>query len=151
MKPFNFRLQPLLKLRRQTEEQKKRVVGNLLAQINHQQQQALQLGTELKRQGQILTQRVAQGNVDLPWIAAYRTFVVQTRKAINAHVQQVAQIQQNLTQARAELAHAAQQTKILEKLKEKRRQRYHHQLKRLEANQQDEVAAHIFLRATKTA
>ena len=151
MKPFNFRLEPLLRLRRQTEEQKKRAVADLIARINHQQQQALQLDAELKRQGELLKQKVAQGSVDLQWIAFYRTFVVQTRKAISVHVQRVAGIQQRLTQARAELAHAAQQCKILEKLREKRKQRYQLQQKRVDANMQDEVAANIFLRKNRTA
>jgi len=61
MKKFRFRLQPLLRLRKQQEDQKKRVVGALLTQINDLQKQAL----ELKHQSQKLAERVRERTAEL--------------------------------------------------------------------------------------
>ena len=144
MKKFNFRLQSLLRLRKQQEDDKKRVVGNLLTQINEQQQQALQMSQSIKTQGEKLKEQYASGCVDLDWVSHYYRFVSHTRMAINQRILNVTEIQKKLTVARRELAEAAKQTKILDKLKEKQRKRYDRKLKLLENAQTDEIGANTF-------
>jgi len=144
VKKFNFRLQPLLRLRKQQEDDKKRVVGNLLAQINEQQQQALELSQNIKTQGDKLKEQYAAGCVDLEWVSHYYRFVSHTRMAINQRILNVTEIQKKLTVARNELAEAAKQMKILEKLKEKQKKRYDRKLKQMENAQTDEIGANAF-------
>ena len=146
MKKFSFRLQPVLKLREQQEEQKKRAVGILQNEIAEQQRQALAMAEVVKEQGQILKDHFFRGNVDVNWISYYQGYVSNMQRNIAEKINNVAQVQKKLVKARAELAEAAKQTKIIEKLKEKRKQRYDKQLQRRETFEQDELANNMFYR-----
>jgi len=146
MKKFSFRLQPVLKLREQQEEQKKRAVGILQNEIAEQQRQALAMAQMVKEQGQILKHNFSQGKVDVNWISYYQCYVSNMQRNIAEKINNVAQVQKKLIKARAELAEAAKQTKIIEKLKEKRKQRYDKQLQRRETLEQDELANNMFYR-----
>ncbi|MBN1436468.1 MAG: flagellar export protein FliJ [Sedimentisphaerales bacterium] len=151
MKKFEFRLQTLLKLREQVEGQKKRVVAELVQQINQQQQEALELNAAMREQGEILKKQRASGQIDVSWFGNYRSYVTHIQQAIQQRVQNVKEIQKQLMIARHELAEAAKETKVLEKLKQKRRERYDYELQLAEAREQDEISKNIFLRKTVSA
>ncbi|OQA01097.1 MAG: flagellar biosynthesis chaperone [Planctomycetes bacterium ADurb.Bin412] len=149
MKKFRYRLDPLLRLRQQEEEQKKRAVGSLLTEINRQQNQVLEMAADLAREGQQLRQQYAQGTVDLEWIRFYRMYVMHTQQAMARRTAEIFQIQTSLTAARQELTEAARKTKILEKLKEKKKNSYDYQLRREETRAQDEIGMNTFCRSVK--
>ena len=54
MKKYKFRLDPVLKLRRQVEDQKKRAVGLLMTEINDLQNQALEMNNAIKDEGETM-------------------------------------------------------------------------------------------------
>lgn len=149
MKKFRFRLQPLLALKKQREDEKKRVVGGLLSEINQQQQEALGMAQAIKAEGEKLKRQHEQGQIDLEWMGHYRIYVQHLQSAITRRIAKVAQIQQRLAVAREELAQAAKEAKILKKLKEKQKQRYEEQLRRREAIEQDEIAKNLYRRTGK--
>jgi len=151
MKQFRFRLQPLLRLRKQQEDQKKRAVGVLLTQIYDLQRQALELAEAIKAEGDTLKQQYIQGNVDLNWVSHYRRYVTSVQRAIAERIQKATNIQERLHQARRELAEAAKQSKILEKLKERQQRQYEREWQRKENREMDEIGTKAFLRSGKTA
>ena len=151
MKQFRFRLQPLLRLRKQQEDQKKRAVGALLSQIHDLQRQALELAEAIKAEGDTLKQQYIQGNVDLNWVSHYRRYVTSVQRAIAERIQTATNIQEKLHQARRDLAEAAKQTKILEKLKERQQKQYEREWQRNENRELDEIGTKVFLRSGKTA
>ena len=151
MKQFRFRLQPLLRLRKQQEDQKKRAVGALLSQIHDLQRQALELAEAIKAEGDTLKQQYIQGNVDLNWVSHYRRYVTSVQRAIAERIQTATNIQEKLHQARRDLAEAAKQTKILEKLKERQQNQYEREWRRKENLELDEIGTKVFLRSGKTA
>ena len=151
MKKFRFRLQPLLRLRKQQEDQKKRAVGAMLTQILDLQRQALELAEAIKAEGETLKQQYVQGNVDLNWVSHYRRYVTSVQRAIAERIQAATSIQEKLHQARRKLAEAAKQTKILEKLKEKQQKQYEREWQRKENRQLDEIGTKVFIRSGKTA
>jgi len=151
MKKFSFRLEPLLKLRRLHEDEKKRALAVLLDEINEHQRQAVRMADAVTEQSQLLKDRHERGKVDMQWVAHYCRYVSYLQDAIAERIRKIREIQQRVVSARGELAEAAKQTKILEKLKEKRQQRYEFELRRAEGRQQDEIAAHAFQAASKIA
>ena len=151
MKQFRFRLQPLLRLRKQQEDQKKRAVGALLSQIHDLQRQALELAEAIKAEGETLKQQYEQGNVDLNWVSHYRRYVTSVQRAIAERIQTATNVQEKLHQARRDLAEAAKQTKILEKLKERQQKQYEREWQRNENRELDEIGTKVFLRSGKTA
>ena len=143
MKKFEFRLQTVLKLRRQQEDQKKRVVGSFLAEINGLQREAVGMAQAISEQSQVLQQHI-QGTVDIDWITYYHGYVANLQRSIGEKIKEVAKVQQKLIQARRELTEAARQTRILEKLKEKLMERHNRQLKKMEAREIDEIGNQLF-------
>ncbi len=146
MKKFNFRLEPVLKLRKQIENQKKRVVGDMMAEINQQQQRALELADSIRDEGQRVKNLQEQGQVDLEWMSYYYRYVAQTRQAIQLRINNVMNMQQNLNTARQDLSQAARQTKALEKLKEKRKNAYMHEFEHQQRREWDEIGSNLYLR-----
>ena len=146
MKKFKFRLEHLLKLRRQQEDQKKQAVGAVLGQIQQQQQEGLEMAAAIRREGENLKRQYQQGKVDLDWVGHYRLYVTHLHAAINQRIKKVAELQVKLKVVREELVAAAKQTRILEKLREKQKNRHEKQLRRMEADQQDEISTSAFLR-----
>lgn len=151
MKKFQFKLQPVLDVRQIEEDQKKRIVGELQAKINDLQQQALQLNETIKEHGLQLKQQHAAGQVDLSWVAHYRSYVMHARQLINQRIAEVGQVQKKLVVARGELAEAAKKRKMLEKLKEKRQERYDADVARHEAREMDEIGMNAYQRVRRRA
>ncbi|MBI9017101.1 MAG: flagellar export protein FliJ [Phycisphaerae bacterium] len=146
MKKFQYRLEPLLKLRKQLEDQKKRAVGELLSDINKQQQQALDMADQITRQSSTLRDQFASGTVDVQWISYYQGYVTNVRRSINTKIENVKHTQQKLHGARVELAEAAKQTKILEKLKENQLNTHTAELNKQETADLDEIATGKYCR-----
>jgi len=146
MKKFEFRLEPVLRLKKQVEDEKKRVVGELMAEINAQQQQALEINQTIIQQGNILKQKLAGGEVDTGWIAYYQRYVTDMRGEIARKIQTVTEIQKKLHLARRALAEAAKETKMLEKLKEKQYNQYMAFLDKLEKKELDEIGSQMYIR-----
>ena len=146
MKKFKFRLEPVLKLKRQAEENKKRVVGQLTAEINNLQQQALDTNQLIIEQGNVLKQKLSGGVVDTGWISYYQGYVTDMRREIARKIQEVTEIQKKLHYARIELANAAKETKMLEKLKEKQHKEYIEAIELREKKELDEIGSQLFIR-----
>ena len=151
MKKFRFRLETVLKLRRMAEDAKKRAVGDLLNEIHGHQRAAVEMDAAIAAAGRDLKQRHVSGKIDLGWVGNYQAHVGHLRRSIAQRVEMVTQLQQRLAGARRELSEAAKQTKILEKLREKRKQRYDDELSRAEGNELDDVATRSFLQVRSSA
>ena len=149
MKKFKFRLETVLKLRQQHEDEKRRVVNDLLERLNAAQEAALEMNQAILTEGQRLKDAQLEGNIDLTWIGHYRTYVSTMQRAIKAKIEEVAAIQKELILARAQLAQAAREKKVLEKLKERRCQAHQAGIDHAAAEQMNEVATQHFLGARR--
>jgi len=149
MKKFNFRLQTVLKLRQQEEDQKQRAVGALNAKINDLQRQALEMAEDISREGEVLRPHI-QGSVNVNRVGIYQGYVTYLRHSISSKIDEVGRVHQRLQEARRELAEAAKQTKILEKLREKQKSRYDRAVKKIEVNEMDEIGTKVQGRTRST-
>ena len=145
MKKFKFRLEPVLKQKKQAENEKKRIVGELQSKISIQQQQALEINQTILQQGAELKKMFQQGKVDTGWITYYQGYVTDMRQNISRKIKSVTDTQKELINARNALAVAARETKTLEKLKEKQYKKYKDNLENLEKKEMDEIANQMFL------
>ena len=151
MKKFRFRLETVLKLRRLAEDEKQRAVGGLLSEIHDRQQEAVELDLAVRAAGSELKERNQAGRIDLSWTGNYQSYVSHLRAGIAERIDMVAKLQPRLTAARGELAEAAKQRKILEKLKERRKLRYDDEIERAETREQDDIATRNFIRSRVSA
>jgi flagellar FliJ protein len=151
MKKFNFRLEPVLRLRLQQEDQKKRAVGVLQSEINVQQQAALDMAEDIRSQGSELKHQFESGTIDVNWIASYQGYVSALQRSINEKIANVGEIQKRLIDARTQLADAARERRIIEKLKERQVKRHTDEVNRLENLENDEIGNNLYNRMVRTA
>ncbi len=151
MKNYKYRLEPLLRLREQKEREKQRVVGALAGDIAEQQRQALEMASAIRQEGEALKDQHSRGEVDVTWMGHYLMYVSHMQQGIQKRIHTVGEIQKKLAVARQDLAEAAKEKKILEKLKEKQRERFLSEAERYERGQMDEMSTNRYLRGSRAA
>ncbi|MBI4578511.1 MAG: hypothetical protein HY718_02345, partial [Planctomycetes bacterium] len=115
-KRFQFRFETLLKVRRQREDQHKRIVAQRLAQIAEVQGELAKL-ERLTGEGMEAIRNVQRtGRIDLQQAMAQRGWVAHLHKAALDARARLGGLEARLAQERAALAEAATQRRILEKL-----------------------------------
>jgi flagellar protein FliJ len=138
-KRFRFRFETMLKIRRQREDQHKRVVAERLGEIR-QVQQELERVERLTNEGLDTIRAVQQfGRIDMQQAMAQRGWVTHLHKtALNAEAQ-LRGLEARLAQERAALAEAAKQRRIIEKLKERQLSRHRIEEQRIETLMTDDL------------
>jgi len=81
----------------------------------------------------------------------YLMYVSHMQQGIQKRIHTVGEIQKKLAVARQDLAEAAKEKKILEKLKEKQRERFLSEAERYERGQMDEMSTNRYLRGSRAA
>jgi flagellar FliJ protein len=140
MAKFTFQLQGVLRHRELLEQQCQRELG--VAAAAH----AVILG-ELRALDEMVGKAVEDlrknhlvGKIDLSFLAAHRRFVLATQRKGIAQMQRLQEAQKKVDTARAALAEAAKQKKIIEKLREKQHAIWAAALAKKELAELDEVA-----------
>jgi flagellar FliJ protein len=146
MARFIFKLEGVLRQREHVEQQRQRE----LAQV---QTQAAQLEGELRALSSALaatTQDVVRnrlvGRLDLPFLAAHRRYSAAMQRKGMALVQRLAVLQKQVDSARAALAEAAKQRKVIEKLRERQQERWAADQAQRETAQIDEISMQMSYR-----
>jgi flagellar FliJ protein len=144
-KRFRFRFETMLKIRRQREDQQKRVVGERIAQIESVQQELHRLD-QLAQQSVETIRTVQQGGrIDLQQAIAQRGWVAHLHKATLDAQTRLRGLEARLAQERAVLAEAAKQRRILEKLKERQTERHRLEEQRVETRLADDLTTTRFV------
>lgn len=139
-KRFKFRLETVLKLRQQRENDKKRIVADRIREIVRASNDQYGIQQQIENQIDAMRGRVQQGRIDTRQIARDRHWLsrlnlqsLETQSAIRT-------LQAKLSMEQAELAKASRQRKILEKLREKQMLSYRQTVEKQEQKESDELA-----------
>ena len=146
-KRFTFRLDSLLRLRQQHEDEKKRIVAARLREIaalEHRQQTLL---TEIARQTQAMREVLTAPTVVVDELKQGRHWLIRLRRGVLELDAQLAGEHAILAQERADLAEARKNTKVLERLKERQRAAYVAGVNRREQAELDEMNSMRFAHA----
>ena len=140
MSKFDFPLEGVLRHRKHVEQEKQRDLARLQSDMR-QAQEALRELTQTA-QGNVNDVRDNRllGRLDLGFLAAHRRYIAAVQRKGVAMSQRMSLLQREIDQARAALAEAAKQRKIMEKLREKQKDRWTADLARKEAADVDEVS-----------
>lgn len=117
-----FRFETLLKLRKQREDERKRLVASRLRGISHLEIRRVKLLDQIDEQNTAMRQ-VLQGEVDMDDVRLGRHWLIRLRRGVLETDAEIATQRAILAQERIHLAEAAKQTKILQKLKERKNER----------------------------
>jgi flagellar FliJ protein len=123
MVPSKFRLEPLLKIRRLKEDEARRVVAERLREIRKAEEGIAALDQQLLEASATMRSLVLAGRIVPQEAARQRGYIGSLQGRRLSLAAQLAALRQNLAADRAALAEASKNRKILEKLKERQRQR----------------------------
>jgi flagellar FliJ protein len=137
MARFVFKLEGILRHRANLEEQRRRELAQIQAQMATLQGELDELDAAMRASEADLRQNRLVGRLDLTFLAAQRRYAIAMRKKALGVAQKMAGVQRQLDTARASLADAAKARKIIEKLRDRQLARWkedqaHHELLELD-------------------
>lgn len=137
---FQFRFETMLKLRRQREDEQKRVVADRLRQISQVRAQLDSLQRQIEQETQAVRHAASGGTIDLQQMVRHRHWIGHLHKGTLEAQARLRFLEARLAQERTQLAEAAKQRRVLEKLREHQYERYTDELNRRETRELDELA-----------
>lgn len=138
-KRFRFRFETMLKIRRQREDQHKRIVADRLRQITTVRAELRQLDQLIHEENDALRSGQAVGRIDLQQTVRRRQWVMHLHKATLDAEARLRGLEAQLAQERAALAEAAKQRRIIEKLRERQFERHQAEQQRSETVAADDL------------
>ena len=139
-RPFRFKLETVLKLRKRKEDEHKRIVARRLRQLNVVRWRAVHIEHQIKQEVEAVRAGRTQGTISVQNIARGRHWLSYLQRTLLEARARVRVVEGQLAQERAELARVAKDAKALEKLKERQARRHEEEQKRLERRELDELA-----------
>lgn len=143
MQAFQFRYKVVLRQREVIEQAKQRALAKLMHQRNAMVGQLRQMQETIS-----LSKRQAAGGlvgrVDLNAIAGIARYSASCALQGNGLVREIAQLETLVEQARNELIEASKNRKALELLKDRQRQAWELEQRRMEASQLDELTTQAY-------
>jgi flagellar protein FliJ len=143
MARFAFKLEAVLRHRRFVEDQRQGELGVVQREMVRLQTELRALNESVSSVGDDLRANRLTGRLDLHFLAAHRRYTQAMQRKGVALVQEMAKQQREVERAQAALAEAVKQRKIVEKLKERQRERWLVDQGRREAAQTDEVGTQL--------
>lgn len=143
---FEFRLESLLTVRRNTEQEKLRKFAKAQQDVAAQKRMIEQTRDQIVAENRALSGRELTGKLDMAYIAHEKRYVGNLQVKILLGLQKLAAMEQVVAAARAELLEAARQRKVIEKLREKQLARWRAELDRKENAQMDEIGTQLTIR-----
>jgi len=138
-KGFAYRLEPLLKLRRRYEDEQKRVVAARLREISVLEQRQQVLEQEIVRQAEAMRRALGAGEVEMEHLRMSRHWMLRLRRGVLETDAALSAERALLAAERQALAEARKNTKVLERLKERRREEWWTAWQRREQAELDEM------------
>ena len=145
MKRFSFPLQPVLDHRKRIEDEKQLVVAQRKRALDEGERELTRLNDEFRLHAAMLRDKHKKLETrELQSIYAHLQFL---DRCIVAQIRIVAERRVALDRARAELLEASKEKKVVEKLKERRRETFVLEEQRVEQKELDDNNARRFGRA----
>lgn len=139
MARFVFKLEGVLRHRQFVERQRQRELADLQSQMNTLHNALRDLDQRAQANVDDLRRNHLVGRLDLNYLATHRRYMLAVQQQAMELARQMAVLQRQIDQARAALAEAARQRKVIEKLRERQWERWKADQDRSEMNQLDEV------------
>ena len=140
MAGFRFQLTTVLKHRERLEHDRQRDLALAQAEQFKIQEQIRQLDQSMQKSTQDLRDNHLVGTINLAYLTAHRRFTLSVQRQGIALLNELKQHDAKVNLARAALAQATSERKIIEKLREKQLARWNETQARKEAADLDEVA-----------
>ncbi|MHC4605420.1 MAG: flagellar export protein FliJ [Planctomycetota bacterium] len=143
-KAFKYRLEPLLRYRKHLEEEKRRALGQARAAVMEQNRALLDLLRAEEEGKKEFAGMKSAGTLRVGRIRLQEQYLNSLAGQIRRGYETLRVRLLNEEKARRELAEARKKVRVLERLRERQRDRYNYELGRQERKELDEVGLNIF-------
>jgi flagellar protein FliJ len=147
---FAFRFETLLRLRKQREDERKRVVAARLRLIGDLMQRRNNLLTAIAEQTETLRSSLRVGEVDVDQVRWGRHWLTHLRRGVLESDAELSGHRAMLAQERATLVQARQDTEVLARLRERRLEAWSAETARREQIESDDMNTLRFAHASLT-
>jgi flagellar FliJ protein len=139
-KRFRFRFETMLKIRRQREDEHKRIVADRIRQIQEVCHQMASLEMQIREELRAIRSGQEPGRIQMQHVIRHRHWLGRLHKAALDGQGRLQCLEAQLSQERVALSEAVKQRRILEKLKERQWRQHREQQERVEVRSADDVA-----------
>jgi len=140
---FLFKLETVLRHRERIEQERQRDLALLQSELTRLQSLVRGIEDEMQKSTADVRDNHLVGKLNLAYLASHRRYMLgMQRKGLDL-VEQINAQQQKVNEARAALAEASKQKKILEKLRERQQSQWSADVARAEASAADEMATQM--------
>ena len=146
MKKFRFNLQALLTHRQRIQEHHQKIVASRLRELTREEALLQQLDSELLGSNDDMRDNRLRGRLNMTFVAAHRRYVSAIQQRITGQMGRISEIRQRLEMERMALMKASQQTRVLERLRERTHEEYAKRLRRVEETEANEIGLNSFRR-----
>jgi|SRR5581483_864095 len=143
MAKFAFKLEGVLRQRKHVEQEKMRALAAALKVQSEYEQELQKLSDTVQQTNDDIRRNHLTGVLDMSFLAAHRRFMNAMQRQSIGIQQKIAQAKQRVNEARAVLAEAAKQRKVMEKLREKHYERWRADLAAKEFRELDEIGVQL--------
>jgi flagellar FliJ protein len=149
MARFIFKLDGVLQHRERIEQEHQRALAVVTAELVRLQGDLRQITDEMNRNAADVRDNHLVGKLNMSYLAAHRRYMLGMQRKMQNSVEVIGAQQQLVEAARAHLAEATKQKKILEKLRERYHERWKVDQARQEASALDELATQMSYAASQ--
>ena len=146
MPRFVFPLDGVLRQRKHVEEQRQRELAVLQADWVALEGQLREMDRQVQETTADVRENRLVGTLDLAYLTAHRRYSAAMQRRAVGIAEQMTALKTRIDAARRALIEAAKQRKIIEKLRENRKERWAGELARRESAEIDEIGAQIGFR-----
>lgn len=139
-KRFTFRFDTMLKVRKQREDERKRVVANRLRQISRQRDQISDIERQIRANTGAIRDLQAPGTIDLQQAVKCRHWISHLHKTALEGESRLRFLESKLAQERSLLAETVKHRRILDKLKQSQGERHRKEEDRREVLEADDLS-----------
>lgn len=143
MAKFDFQLEAVLKHRKNREQEKQRALAAVQGELTKLHNDLMALDQSVKAANDDMRQNHLTGKLDLTFMAAHRRFLVATQMRAGELIQKMTGVQREVDAARRDLAAAAKDRKVIEKLRERQHARWAAEISRKETAEMDEIGMQL--------
>jgi len=143
MPKFTFKLQPMLSLKKQLEDQLKNELGKAIQKLEYEKNRLINIENEREEQINLIYKESTQGIV-VEKLKEYSIYLSFLKDKLEAQKENVNYAQKNVDKYREQLVKAVQEREMLDKLKEKKLEEYKEEVNREEQKLNDEIISYNF-------
>jgi flagellar FliJ protein len=137
-KQFRFRFETMLRIRRQREDEHKRIVADRIRQLGEARDELETLYSQISEETSAIRIEHAPGTFDPRSAITHRNWLMRLHKNVLETQNHIRFLESQLAQDRVALAEAARHRQVLEKLKEHQLERFKEEQARLEQREADD-------------